>query len=591
MGIMTEWKRSHKCGDLNKEDKGSNVVLVGWAARVRDHGGVVFISLRDRWGVTQVVVNPDNKDYNTAKSLHMESVIGVKGRVALRPEGQINKNMKTGEIEVIADEIVALNPADPLPLMIAEESDASEELRLTYRYLDLRRPQMQKNIILRHKAAQIVRRFFDENEFLEIETPYLMKSTPEGARDYLVPSRNHPGRFYALPQSPQTYKQILMISSFDRYFQIVRCFRDEDLRADRQPEFTQIDVEMSFIDENDIIDVVERLMQRLFKEAINRDLKIPFPRIDYNTAMEQYGSDAPDIRFDLKLNDLSDLVRGSDFGIFKSTIEAGGAVKGIYVPEMEGISRKNTDEITEFVSKYGAKGVITIQKREGKIVSPVKKHVGQELLQQIWNSFEAKESGVVFIIAAGRQVCNVSLGALRKKIAKDLDLIPQNEFALTWVVDFPLFEYDEDEKRFVAMHHPFTSPKLEDIDKLGSEPEKVMARAYDLVLNGTEIAGGSIRNYRSDVQEKLFEALGMDEETIKHKFGFLVEALKYGAPPHGGIAFGFDRLIAIMAGEDSIRNVIPFPKTTSAYSLMDGAPSEVDENQLKELGILVAKQE
>jgi len=591
VGTVASWKRSHKCGDLRKEDEGKNVVLVGWAARIRDHGGVVFINLRDRWGVTQIVVNPDNKNYQTAKSLHMESVIGVRGVVSLRPENMKNKSMDTGDIEVIASDMIIFNSSKPLPFLISDEADATEELRLTYRYLDLRRPQMQKNIILRHKAAQVVRRFFDENGFLEIETPFLMKSTPEGARDYLVPSRNHPGKFYALPQSPQTYKQILMISSFDRYFQIVRCFRDEDLRADRQPEFTQIDVEMSFIEEDDIIDVVERLMKRLFRETLDINLTIPFQRLSYSAAMDMYGSDAPDIRFEMKLHDLSDVVKDSDFSIFTSTLENGGSVKGIYSPDMESISRKGADDLTSFIKKYGAKGLITIQMRDGELVSPIGKHIGNELLKSIWKSLGGEERGVAFIVAAEKQVCNVSLGSLRKKIAGDIGIIPENKFAFTWVVDFPLFEYDEEEKRLVAMHHPFTSPKEEDIEKLDSAPEIVMARAYDLVLNGTEIAGGSIRNYRRDVQEKLFRALGMDENTIKHKFGFLVDALTYGAPPHGGIAFGFDRLIAMLAGERSIRNVIPFPKTTSAFSLMDGAPSTVDNKQLAELGISVLKRE
>jgi len=591
VGTVTSWKRSHKCGGLRKEDEGQDVVLVGWAARVRDHGGVVFINLRDRWGVTQIVVNPDNKYYQTAKSMHMESVIGVRGKVSLRPENMINKSMDTGEIEVYADDLIIFNPSKPLPFLISDEVDATEELKLTFRYLDLRRPQMQKNIILRHKAAQIVRRFFDENDFLEIETPFLMKSTPEGARDYLVPSRNHPGKFYALPQSPQTYKQILMISSFDRYFQIVRCFRDEDLRADRQPEFTQIDVEMSFIEEDDIIEIVEKLMKRLFKETLDIDLEIPFRRLSYNSAMDMYGSDAPDIRFDMKLHDLSETVKDSDFSIFTSVLENGGAVKGIYSPDMDSISRKGTDDLTAFARRYGAKGLITIQMRDGELVSPIKKHIGNDLLLTIWKTFGGGDKGVVFIIAAEKQVCRVSLGSLRKKIAGDIGIIPENEFAFTWVVDFPLFEFDEEDKRLVAMHHPFTSPKEEDVEKLESAPEKVMARAYDLVLNGTEIAGGSIRNYRSDVQEKLFRALGMDENTIKHKFGFLVDALTYGAPPHGGIAFGFDRLVAMLAGEGSIRNVIPFPKTTSAFSLMDGAPSAVDDKQLKELGISIVKNE
>ena len=587
MGTMTDWKRTHNCGDLGTEQAGEKVQLAGWAARIRDHGGVVFISLRDRWGTTQVVVNPDNPAYADAKALHMESVIAVRGSVQQRPETQVNKAMKTGAVEVVAEDMEILNQAKPLPLMIEDDTDASEELRLTYRYLDLRRPEMQKNIILRHTVMQIVRKFFTENDFLEIETPVLMKSTPEGARDYLVPSRNHPGKFYALPQSPQQYKQLLMVSSFDRYFQIVRCFRDEDLRADRQPEFTQIDVEMSFIDESDIMEIVENMMKDLFSRAAGIDVQLPFQRLTYADAMNLYGSDAPDTRYGMLLHDLSGCVKDTGFGIFESVLKNGGAVKGFYAPSMAGISRKDTDAATEFVKKYGARGVIAIQKREGELVSPIAKHVGPEVLQAIWQICEAGDSGVIFIIAADTQVCNVSLGALRRKVAKDLDAIPADTYSFAWVTDFPLFEYDEEDGRFAAMHHPFTSPKETDIGKLETDPGAVMARAYDLVLNGTEIAGGSIRNYRSDVQEKLFRALGMDEETIEHKFGFLVQALQYGAPPHGGIAFGFDRLVAIMAGEDSIRRVIPFPKTTSALSLMDQAPSAVDEKQLKELGISI----
>jgi len=582
-----KWKRTHHCGELRKEHAGKEVILVGWVANHRDLGGVIFISLRDRWGITQVVFDPsDHKEVaEKAGSLKLESVIGIRGKVNHRPSDMVNPNMNTGDIEIEGHELTIFNEAKTLPFLIRDESDASDELRLQYRYLDLRRPSIQKNIILRHQAAQIVRRFFDGEGFIEIETPFLMKSTPEGARDYLVPSRIHKGKFYALPQSPQTYKQILMVSGYDRYFQIVRCFRDEDLRADRQPEFTQIDVEMSFISEEDIYKVVEKLMVQLFSETIGVELHSPFPKIPYTEALARYGTDCPDLRFGMEIQDISHLVENSKFGVFRDTIASGGKVKAIHLEKSGPISRKQVDGLTEFVKTYGAKGLVVIQKEGDEVRSPVAKFLSKEEMQSILDSFHVADGDALFIVADIDAICSKSLGALRRKLAADWNHIPDNQFAPCWVVDFPLVEWDEEDKRFVAAHHPFTSPKKEDEDQIISDPDKVRARAYDLVLNGYEIAGGSIRIHQRQIQEKMFQALGIDPETAERKFGFLMEALQYGAPPHGGIAFGFDRLVMLLAGEASIREIIAFPKTTSAMSLMDGSPTKVSSRQLEELGL------
>jgi len=585
---ITKWKRTHTCGELNAKHRGKAITLTGWVASQRDHGGMIFVDLRDRWGITQVVFHPDKAGayiIEEAKKLRMESVIAVRGEVLPRPEEMVNPKLSTGEIEILATELHVFNESKPLPFMIKDPCDALDETRLKYRYLDLRRPAMQKNLLLRHRMAQRVRQFFDKEGFVEIETPFLMKSTPEGARDYLVPSRIHPGKFYALPQSPQQYKQILMVSGFDRYFQIVRCFRDEDLRADRQPEFTQIDVEMSFIAEEDILSLMERLMADLFKDVLGLDIPVPFPRLSYDDAVSRYGTDRPDIRFGMEIVDIGSAAEACGFRVFEETVQKGGWVRGIKWEGAGKLTRKQVDGLTATVRERGAKGLVVVQKTEEGLLSPIAKVVQPPKMEQLVSAFHSKTGDAVFIVAGEPAVVRESLGHLRKTLASEHGLIPKNTFAPVWVLDFPLLEWNPDEKRFQAMHHPFTSPKEEDLPLLSTHPEKVRARAYDLVLNGSEIAGGSIRNHRRDVQQKFFQVLGIDPATAERKFGFLLEALEYGAPPHGGIAFGYDRLVMIFAGEESIREVIAFPKTTSALSLMDGCPSEVGEDQLKELGL------
>ncbi|MDQ7051651.1 MAG: aspartate--tRNA ligase [candidate division KSB1 bacterium] len=581
-------KRTHTCGELRKEHEGQSVTLMGWVDRRRDHGGVIFIDLRDRYGKTQIVFNPENKAvYQIGKTLRGEFVIAVSGRVAIRPAGMANETLATGEIEVIADDCEVLNAAKTPPFEIIDNIEVSEELRLKYRYLDLRRPTMQNNLLLRHRLYQVVRRYFDENQFVEIETPMLMKSTPEGARDYLVPSRIHKGKFYALPQSPQTYKQILMVAGFDRYFQIVKCFRDEDLRADRQPEFTQIDVEMSFVDADDVLGMVEGLMQRVMKEIKGVEIETPFPRLSYAEAMEKYGSDKPDLRFGLPLVDISEIAKGAEFRVFREVLENNGTVKGIRVPGGSAYSRKRIDELTEFVKEFGARGLVAIKIGESDWDSGLAKFFDESTRRNITQTFGAESGDLLLIVADERERTNTVLGNLRNRLARDENLIPDGEYNLLWVVDFPLLEYDEEEHRYVARHHPFTSPMEEDLHLMDTAPEKVRAKAYDLVLNGYEIAGGSIRIHKRDLQNKMFSLLKISPEEAEKKFGFLLEAFEYGAPPHGGIAFGFDRLAMILAGRQSIRDVIAFPKTNSALSLMDGAPSEVDARQLRELGIKI----
>jgi aspartyl-tRNA synthetase len=580
-------KRSHTCGALRKSDTGSEVILTGWVASQRDHGGLIFIDLRDRWGITQIVVNPDMAQniVETAKYLRMETVIAVRGNVVVRPEKMINKDLATGEIEIEATELQILNEAKPVPMTIKDPCEAMDETRLKYRYLDLRRPSMQKNLIIRHRTAQSVRRFFDSQGFLEIETPFLMKSTPEGARDYLVPSRIHKGKFYALPQSPQQYKQLLMVSGYDRYFQIVKCFRDEDLRADRQPEFTQIDVEMSFVDEDDIIGIMEGLMVQIFHEILNVDLQAPFPRMNYAACMAQYGNDRPDLRFGLAIQELNETVADTDFRVFKEILEGRGSIRGMCLKGKGPFSRKQVDDLTESAKLSGARGLVVIQVTDAGVQSSISKFLSQEQMNRIVKRFEAMPGDVILIVADTEPICCQTLGNLRLKLGKMFELYHPRSFVPLWVLDFPLLEWNKEENRFVAMHHPFTSPRSEDIMLLDSDPGKVRARAYDLVLNGSEIAGGSIRIHQSSMQAKIFSLLGIDEPTAQRKFGFLIEALDYGAPPHGGIAFGFDRLVMMLAGEESIREVIAFPKTTSAMSLMDNCPSEVDEQQLEELGL------
>lgn len=582
-------KRTHTCGALRSENIGCTVTLTGWVDSQRNLGGLIFVNVRDRYGKTQVVFNPELKPdlHRLASELRSEDVISVSGKVEHRPEGMVNTSMPTGEIDVIAEELTILNKAETLPFPISDEVNAFEDTRLQYRYLDLRRSPMQNNLFTRHQMYLVTRKYFDELGFVEVETPILMKSTPEGARDYLVPSRIHHGKFYALPQSPQTYKQLLMVAGMDRYFQIVKCFRDEDLRADRQPEFTQIDVEMSFVDEEDIYQVTEGLMKRFFKEIKGIDIQTPFPRLTYTEAIETYGSDKPDLRFDLRFTQINELVQNSSFKIFVDVVKKGGVVAGFVTPGCSSFSRSKIDGLTDFVKNLGAGGLVWIKITEQGAESPIEKFVGKEVLNSIKEKIKANIGDLILLISDSWMKAYTILGALRLEVANRLKLIDEKKYNLLWVTDFPMFEYDENEKRYVAVHHPFTSPKLEDLNLLDSDPSKARARAYDLVFNGNEIAGGSIRIHNRYLQQKVFNLLGINEEQAKKKFGFLLEAFRYGAPPHGGIAFGFDRICMLLCDEKSIRDVIAFPKTTSATSLMDDSPSEVDEAQLKELHIKI----
>jgi len=587
---MTFNIRTHTCGELREQNIGEKVILNGWVDRRRDLGGLIFIWLRDRYGITQVVFEPDiNKEaYELAKKLRNEFVISVEGKVRKRPEDAVNMELETGVVDVLADKLLILNEAETPPFAIKDETDAFEDLRLKYRYLDLRRPALQKVLFLRHKMYQLVRKYFDENNFVEIETPVLMKSTPEGARDYLVPSRIHKGKFYALPQSPQQYKQLLMVSGFDKYFQIVKCFRDEDLRADRQPEFTQIDVEMSFITKEDVFGIVEGLMKLLFEEVWNIELTIPIKRLSYDEAMTKYGSDKPDLRFGLELHTLNEVFTNSEFKVFRDAVDAKGIVTGIVAPACASFSRNQIDGLTNFVKSLGAKGLVWFKVQENGVDSPTSKFLNEEEKKNLISALEAKPNDLILIIAGNKNSTLNQMGSLRLEMAKRLELIkPETPPSLLWVTDFPLFEYDEETKRFYAMHHPFTSPKLEDVDLLEKDPGGIKAQAYDLVLNGNEIAGGSIRIHNSELQSRMFKALGISDEEAKQKFGFLMNAFKYGAPPHGGIAFGFDRMVMLFAGVDSIRDTIAFPKTASAMSLMDECPSPVSQDQLKELHIKI----
>ena len=589
--------RTHTCGELRENNIGEKVVLNGWVDRRRDLGALIFIWLRDRYGITQVVFSqsdtsakPDiNKDvYDLAKKLRNEFVISVEGTVRRRPDDAVNKELETGTIDVLADNLIILNEADTPPFAIKDDTDAFEDLRLKYRYLDLRRPALQKVLLLRHKMAQLVRRYFDENNFVEIETPVLMKSTPEGARDYLVPSRIHKGKFYALPQSPQQYKQLLMVSGFDRYFQIVKCFRDEDLRADRQPEFTQIDVEMSFVSQEQVFSMVEGLMKLLFKEIWNVDLSLPLKRLSYEDAMLKYGSDKPDLRFEMELHTLNEVFQKSEFKVFRDVIDSDGIVCGIVAQNSAAFSRSQIDGLTNFVKNLGAKGLVWFKVQFNGIDSPTSKFLSEEEKRNLLTAMKAEPNDLMLILAGEKKSTLNQMGALRLELAKRLELIKSETLpSLLWITDFPLFDWDEETKRFYAMHHPFTSPKIEEIDLLEKDPGKIKAQAYDLVLNGNEIAGGSIRIHNSELQSRMFRALGISDEEAKQKFGFLMNAFKYGAPPHGGIAFGFDRMVMLFAGVDSIRDTIAFPKTASAVSLMDECPSEVSEEQLRELHIKI----
>jgi aspartyl-tRNA synthetase len=584
-------RRTHTCCELGRDDVGTEVVLMGWVQRRRDHGGVIFVDLRDREGITQVVFNPkiSPKVHEKAHVLRSEYVIGIRGKVDKRLEGMTNPKLKTGEIEVFATELKIFNAAETPPFMIEDNVEVSENIRLKHRHIDLRRTLLQRNIINRHTAAASVRQYLNGKRFIDIETPILTRSTPEGARDYLVPSRVNPGLFYALPQSPQIFKQLLMISGFDRYYQIVKCFRDEDLRADRQPEFTQIDMEMSFVGEDDVMDVTEGLMIKLFKDVLNIDLKTPFPRLFYEDAVGRFGLDKPDIRFDLELVDISDIVENAGFKVFSDVVKRGGIVKALNAKGCINFTRKEIDDLAEFVTVYRAKGLAWIKIREDSWQSPIAKYFTEDEKQELAQRIDMQPGDLVFFVADQPKVTNEALGHLRNFLGQKLGLVQENTFSFVWITRFPLLEYDENEKRNQALHHPFTSPLEEDYGLLEKDPLSVRSRAYDLVLNGSEIGGGSIRIHQRNLQERVFAALGMDQKTYEEKFGFLLSALDSGAPPHGGIALGFDRLVMILCGQPSIRDVISFPKTQKAACLLTNAPSEAGKAQLDELSLRIKK--
>ncbi|MFP4071484.1 MAG: aspartate--tRNA ligase [Desulfovibrionales bacterium] len=580
---LGDWKRTHTCNDLDLSSLDQEVCLMGWAQFRRDHGGLIFIDLRDRFGLTQVVFSPEENPqaHERAHVLRTEFVLAVQGRVRNRPEGMVNSKLKTGAIEVVVSDWKLLNTAKTTPFLIEDRVDVSENLRLKYRYLDLRRNRLARNVVVRHQAAQATRNYLSDLGFLEVETPMLTKSTPEGARDFLVPSRLNQGKFFALPQSPQLFKQLLMVGGMDRYFQVVRCFRDEDLRADRQPEFTQIDIEMSFVREEDVMTMAEGLVSAVFRETLGIDLALPFPRMTYDHALDKYGLDRPDTRFDLLLEDVTEIVRRSQFKLFAKA----PLVKALRVPGGGVLSRKEIDDLTEFVKIYGAQGLAWIKIKEDDWQSPIAKFLSAGEREGLTQRLGLEPGDIVFFQAAAPDVVNNSLGNLRIKLGERFDLIAQDQFNFVWITDFPLLEWDEEEKRFMARHHPFTAPQGDALERFADQPEKMLARAYDLVLNGSEIGGGSIRNHTLELQDAMFRALGIGQEEAQEKFGFLLEALEYGAPPHGGIAFGFDRLIMILCGAGSIRDVIAFPKTQKGTCLMTEAPTPVSNRQLRDLGV------
>ena len=585
-------KRSNMCNDIDEKKIGQVVTVCGWVHKKRNLGQLIFISLRDRTGLVQAVIKQEQKNlFELAKNIKSEFVVGITGIVNARDEKDINPEMKTGKIEILAQDLIIFSESEITPFSILDK-DVKEDLRLKYRYLDLRRPELQKNLFLRHKTAQVIREFLNQNNFLEIETPVLTKSTPEGARDYLVPSRIHPGEFYALPQSPQLFKQLLMVSGFDRYYQIVKCFRDEDLRADRQPEFTQVDMELSFVDVDDVIDLNERLLKKIFMEILGKEIKTPFLRLSYKEAMERFGSDKPDLRFDLEIKNLSEIVKNSGFKIFDEAVENGGSVRGFKVEKIN-FSRRQLDYFAEFIKDFKTDFLANILIDEtGEYKSYLKKFLSDEKIKEIINLFDAKPGDSILICAdkENKIVLN-ALGNLRNYVAKKFDLINKDEYKFLWVTEFPMFEWSEEDKRFFAVHHPFTAPMDEDIKFLDSEPEKVRAKAYDIVLNGFELGGGSLRIYDRGLQKKIFDLLNLKQKDIEERFGFLLEAFKYGVPPHGGLAYGFDRLVMLLLNQDYIRDVIAFPKVKDASCPLTNAPGEVFDEQLEELGIKIIKKD